>query len=130
MSFGDRGDRELASRSLLSRALLPRGRRLARPAAPRCSRVATNCALVDGTTAAALRSARGVPQASFAAGSFRYCPPDQITNTLAGYRTAELSDSPRASVMPPVRPSASVATAAASGEVARPASACRVGGLI
>ena len=33
------------------------------------------------------------------------CPaPAQITNTLAGYRTAELSDSPRASVMPPVPP--------------------------
>ena len=28
--------------------------------------------------------------------------PAPITNTLAGYRTAELSDSPRASVMPPV----------------------------
>src|SRR5439155_6920696 len=43
--------------------------------------------------------------------------PPQITNTLAGYRTAELSDSPRASVMPPVRPSASVVSAAASGDV-------------
>ena len=32
----------------------------------------------------------------------RSCAPSQITNTLAGYRTAELSDSPRASVMPPV----------------------------
>jgi hypothetical protein len=31
------------------------------------------------------------------------CPaPSQIKDTLAGYRTAELSDSPRASFMPPV----------------------------
>src|SRR5262245_15583562 len=28
--------------------------------------------------------------------------PSQITNTFAGYQTAELSDSPQASVMPPV----------------------------
>ena len=49
------------------------------------------------------------------------CPaPSQITNTLAGYRTAELSDSPRASVMPPVRPSASVTPAACRSEVVRP----------
>ena len=30
-------------------------------------------------------------------------PPGQITNTFAGYRTAKPSDSPQASVMPPVR---------------------------
>jgi len=46
--------------------------------------------------------------------------PAQITNTLAGYRTAELSDSPRASVMPPVRPSALLTPAACGSEAVRP----------
>ncbi len=39
---------------------------------------------MDGTTAAALRSARGVPQAGFAAGSFPHFYTDQITGAPCG----------------------------------------------
>ena len=62
-----RRPRACCVRSLFSRTLLPRACRL-KPSGPRSRAWHMNSALVDGTTAAALRSARGVPQAGFAAG--------------------------------------------------------------